>query len=407
MKAFGLLAVALPKSIAQSTLCYGNCTTDGGGMKSCTYTSKLDLHAGEFGYFYFEECGDMVNPTLGIEKDVTYYFVQSDITNWYHALGWAYYPDGAHDDVDELEPGIVPPGSSSTCDSNNSCPAPMYIREGEYLGQYSNNEVIAPITDSDDFGLDFYEPEFFLGPLDWTAAGTYEVALKFDVDDFTDDIFYFCHIHQYMSGRMKFVDSAGNALNAVDSPPLGYEYDVISAYDESCGTYDLNDYQLPHVQCPSQFVCDKPGSGTSGMFAGCVESMNCAMTVGMTTNMHMDDPVALFLHQMIPHHQNAVNMCKALYATEVVDCEDVEDEDDTYCAMALLCLEIINVQNFQIQTMRGVLDEFDYAAEDDCEVAISDNIFKKTKAPKMPKVSKMPKISKSPKYSKAPKGSFW
>jgi hypothetical protein len=37
----------------------------------------------------------------------SYFSNQSqDITNYYHPLGLAYYPDGAHDDVDELEPGV-------------------------------------------------------------------------------------------------------------------------------------------------------------------------------------------------------------------------------------------------------------------------------------------------------------
>ena len=70
----------------------------------------------------------------------------------------------------------------------------MYMRSGEYLGVYSNNENIHPITGDEDFGLDVYEPEFFANPLDWTSAGKYKVALKFDVDDFTQDIFYFCHV---------------------------------------------------------------------------------------------------------------------------------------------------------------------------------------------------------------------
>jgi hypothetical protein len=70
------------------------------------------------------------------------------------------------------------------------CPAPMYIRGGEYLGEYSNNEGIAPLTGSEDFGLDFYEPEFFLDPVTWNSAGTYEIALKFDVDDFTGELIH-------------------------------------------------------------------------------------------------------------------------------------------------------------------------------------------------------------------------
>lgn len=80
----------------------------------------------------------------------------------YHPLGFAYFPDGAHADADELEPGIIPPGSSSTCGANMSCPAPMYYIGDEYKGSYSNNPDLASVTsDDDNFGLDDYEPLFF------------------------------------------------------------------------------------------------------------------------------------------------------------------------------------------------------------------------------------------------------
>jgi len=380
---------------ADGDLCHGACST-AGGEKSCVFTASLNLSAGELGYYVFEECGSEANPTLGVEKGVTYRFVQSDESNYYHPLGLAYYPDGAHDDVDELEPGIAPPGSTSDCADSNMCPAPMYLRGGEYLGQYSNNAGIAPLTGSEDFGLDFYEPEFFLDPVTWNSAGTYEVALKFDVDDFTDDIFYFCHIHQFMTGRIKFVDSAGVELSPVDSPAIAYEYDMPSAYDQTCGTYGLGDFQLPHPECPEQFVCDKP-DGVVGQFAGCLDSMNCAMTAGMTTNVNQGSAAALFLHQMIPHHQNAVNMCKALFHTKELKCDDVTDEDDPHCVLTALCYEIINVQNFQIQNMRGVIDALGYDAEDDCKVHVTTPLM--TKAPKATKAPKQPKESKT----KAPK----
>ena len=42
----------------------------------------------------------------GMEKGVTYKFIQEDFTNYYHALGFAYYADGALDDQPELEPGV-------------------------------------------------------------------------------------------------------------------------------------------------------------------------------------------------------------------------------------------------------------------------------------------------------------
>ena len=46
------------------------------GNKSCHFDVKVNLHAGELGYFQIEQCGDEVNPTVGIEKGVTYYFSQ-------------------------------------------------------------------------------------------------------------------------------------------------------------------------------------------------------------------------------------------------------------------------------------------------------------------------------------------
>jgi hypothetical protein len=70
----------------------------------------------------------------------------------------------------------------------------MYKLDDDYLGVYSNNNDVTSITGDEDFGLDVYEPQFFAGALDWNAAGDYSVALKFDVNDFDDDIFYFCHV---------------------------------------------------------------------------------------------------------------------------------------------------------------------------------------------------------------------
>lgn len=45
---------------------------------------------------------------LGTEpyRGQTYVFDQTESSNWYHPLGFAYFPDGAHEGVDELEEGI-------------------------------------------------------------------------------------------------------------------------------------------------------------------------------------------------------------------------------------------------------------------------------------------------------------
>jgi hypothetical protein len=114
-----------------------------------------------------------------------------------HPLGFAYFPDGAHDDKNELEPGIVPPGSSSTCDTDFTCPAPMYFLGDEYLGSYTNIDAVERSSDYDaeNFGLDDYEPKFFHPITEWIGYGDFSVYLKFDVDtDYDKDIFYFCHV---------------------------------------------------------------------------------------------------------------------------------------------------------------------------------------------------------------------
>jgi hypothetical protein len=82
-------------------------------------------------------------------------------SNYYHPLGFAYFPDGAHDGVDELEPGIGL-GTDMACVKSLTCPAPMYFLNGNFLGNYSNIAEVAPVsTGAADFGLDAYEPLFF------------------------------------------------------------------------------------------------------------------------------------------------------------------------------------------------------------------------------------------------------
>ena len=62
---------------AASPICLGSCETgDDGITKVCRFDFKVNLHAGELGYFQVEQCGEDPNPTLGIEKGVTYIFSQ-------------------------------------------------------------------------------------------------------------------------------------------------------------------------------------------------------------------------------------------------------------------------------------------------------------------------------------------
>lgn len=297
-------------------------------------------------------------------------------------IGFAYYADGAHAGVDELEPGIAP--GDSNCAATNSCPAPMYYKNKEYTGVYSNNPDLVPATSGeDDFGLDTVEPEFFHPLGDWESYGPYETYLNFDAT-YDQDIFYFCHVHSAMTGRIKLLDADGNMLSTENVPAIPYEYDKVSAYDQKCGTFGLDSFKLPNAQCPEHFVCDA-GSGNVGTYGDCVDSMNCAMLDGMTTTYGGDNAgtdftndAILFLRMMIPHHQNAVNMAKSAWKIGSIECGGtgiVEEGTDIgpSCVLDAIVRGIVNSQNKQIQTMKSILTGYFNVDEfADCDVPTKD-----------------------------------
>ena len=68
-------------------------------------------------------------------------------------------------------------------------------------------------------------------------------------------------------------------------------------------------------------------------------------------SLNEDNAVATFIHQMVPHHNNAVNMAKILLKMDVLD---PEDEDDA--GMIDMLWAIINAQNYQNHNMEAYLD---------------------------------------------------
>lgn len=165
-----------------------------------TFTMLVDFTASHTGSFRVAECEDEgANPVIGLTKGVKYTFVQQDASNWFHPLGFAYQPDGALADAPELEPTVSL--GNSTCASSQTCPAPRYHLNDEYLG-----DVWKP----ENFGLDDYEPKFFLPLLDWIAAGTFSVTLTFTDHTFGQDIFYFCHVCCFVSTSMCHIAQSTN-----------------------------------------------------------------------------------------------------------------------------------------------------------------------------------------------------
>ena len=190
-----------------------------------------------------------------------------------------------------------------------------------------------------------------------------------------------------MSGRIKLLQG-GIPISVEDDPPLGYSYETVNnEFDKGCGTYGLNPFQLPHAECPARFVCladsskdgNRPpvsaqrssGGSTNRTFddyAQCIDAMDCHMMAKMTTGSSVGSETVLFIHQMIPHHQNAVNMAKATLKAQTLNCPDLSDDSIPDCVMEGVLRSIIVDQNRQIQQMRKYLESYDYPQTDDCVV---------------------------------------
>jgi len=363
MKLFAALVVA---SCVSSCFCFGDgsgsdsanacpgACTGTGGDRVCTFTAKLDIFASDTGYYVFNECGTTVQPVLAMEAGVKYIFDQADDSNWLHPLGFAYFPDGAHMKVDELEAGISQTGNS--CVNDNTCDAPMYYQGNTFLGNSdpdtkAQESIIYPNpNNSGNFGLDTYEPRFKMGRGDWTGQSEkFKVTLTITDDAQTDDIFYFCHIHGPMSGRIKIIRN-GVPASASDVPAL-YSHHTPSNFDIGCGTFGLGGYTNGKVCAPlesGKFFCPADGETAEATnFNECLYAMDCAMHTEMRVNTHASDPLTTFMHQMIPHHQNAVNMAKAILKKVPLNAmNDMNGE------LGDLFWSIVNEQNMQIMQMK-------------------------------------------------------
>jgi len=383
------------RSVCNQASCeaQGGAWTGGCGTCSClcpdsetnTFTVKVDLFAGALGYFSFEECDEVnPNPTLQMKVGEVYTFDQTDISNYYHPMGFAYDKDGALTDSPELEPGVASPNSTSTtCVDDLLCPAPIYYKNGVMLESYTNLDD-SSLNGTEFFGLDSYEPEFFYPLVDW-SSNEYTIKLRYNDATVIQDFFYFCHIHEGMSGRIILLDDEGNQKNGgVYEPALPRSYYDISFddFDVKCGTHLLAAF-TPDVNadfCPETFVCDSDGiDSTAQDYAECIDAMNCLMMLGMTTNAG-DSPSMLFLQQMIPHHANAVQMAKSLLKVGELECGGDYEEESSVCILEGIAREIITNQNFQIQTMIGLYEEesgSDYADDVsvtiDCDVEIQNS----------------------------------
>ena len=113
--------------------------------KGKKYCMQINLYAGEAGNYEYDNSGPSPDITVQIGK--TYVFDQTDATNWYHPIGFAYFPDGAHG---------ATWGGAERAEVEGA---------GELLYKINGAKTTCP--DVGTTGLDCYEPEFFYPRSDW------------------------------------------------------------------------------------------------------------------------------------------------------------------------------------------------------------------------------------------------
>jgi len=297
-----------------------------------TFCMTIDPYASETGYYNVQgQTGS--SPDLTVMIGHVHTFDQTDDTNWYHPVGLAFYPDGAHGaDWGGEERAEV---------------------EGPYLN-YKIDGAATTCPEAGDTGLDCYEPEFFYPRAVWSEKiYTAELNVTQELAEASCGgvIYYFCHIHSKMSGRIIIKNADGSDLNTAGfSCPSEldlYEPESASVFDAECGTYEAETFSADGSSaCDVNFL-----EGTlDTTFENCLQAIDCKMVTEMRVLGYDEhaSAIATFMQQMIPHHLNAVNMAKVLLKLAPSEVAAVEDLTD-------ILWNIINVQNYQVHQFRAYL----------------------------------------------------
>jgi len=322
------------------------CLSAEGGI----FNFQVNFHTGgPMGEYQVEGC-EGTSPTLKVKRGVTYTLVQEDVTNWMHPLGFAYYPDGAHGYQQFAEVPELEYPTPEDCDQQQfACNPGLEVAQAPLYGIDGTFETYENWNNGTTGGLDVYEPAFQV-PQDQWSEHRYAVRLTIPEDSKTESLFYFCHIHKGMSGLMQVEDPIEDHNILVQDFKSSQYYEQASEFDVLCGTSRVAKYDKQRDKfCPGMnFLCEKEHNPT---FARCMEAIDCKMNFEMRVEEH-PDPMVVFMHQMIPHHENAVNMAK-IALKHTGDLEGLSDDD---LDIAALLRDIINTQNKQIQDMEDWLD---------------------------------------------------
>ena len=118
-------------------------------------------------------------------------------------------------------------------------------------------------------------------------------------------------------------------------------------FDAVCGTSEVSMFHTSKDKfCPGQnFLCQ---TRHNKEFSSCMEAIGCKMNYEMRVE-EDSNPLVVFMHQMIPHHVNAVNMARIA----LKHAQDAVGYDDEELDVPGLLRDIINKQNEQIQEMES------------------------------------------------------
>jgi hypothetical protein len=339
-------------------------TCDKTGSSNTDITLKWNSYASEWGLYEIDGCTG-VSPKLQLSAGLTYTFIQTDASNWYHPVGFSYIAGGAHTECKDAD------GVAGECPELGGVSEASGHSGTASILQYYVNDV-AVTDDESGFGLDGYEPLFF-NSQDWWGEQTFKVTLEIPSDVSYTRVYYFCHIHSGMSAEIEFIGSTASSQTTLDAESLGGEteasalaiYDdilsadqpTISSFDETCGTHGSSEYDpSTNTECANKhFLCGV----TTSTFDECLQAVDCEMHYKMAVSVPSTSTskFATFARQMIAHHQNAVAMSKVLqmHMTDS-DFPAAGTEDQDYEWAEGLIRGIINIQNAQIQQMQGWLD---------------------------------------------------
>lgn len=346
-----------------------------------TFCFSHDMYSSDTGYYRVQGY-ESTAPDLEVQVGQTYTFDQSDETNWFHPIGFAYYPDGAHNGrievLDDSTPGRAA-GGPGTCDdvlcedgacadwcsgrSRTACEAGcdsagsvQYKIDDGWTGSWTDVGLASNTGTDVTVFVPGYEPEFFIPKKQWTSKH-YKVELTITPEILAravgGQLFYFCHIHTRMSGRLVIVGPGYVAERG--PPPALYDTYVPQPFDAECGTFEATDFATSGSNsCAGEMLCGE-GATEESTFIRCLKAINCKMKHEMRVDSAQDE-LALFMHQMIPHHANAVNMAKILMKESDARREsDPEGPDYLGRELSDMLYTIVNSQNYQIHQMEAYL----------------------------------------------------